>query len=231
MVSSRRYRSRAFTLVELLVVIGIIGVLGGMLLPVLSRARFQAHLTHCRSNLRTIGQALQSYANNNSDFLPFGTAFATNKIWDDATGNPDSLGVLWPLYLPDASVLFCPTDREDEAGIEVPKLGRPAGEAGCDAYCSYIYRQHSFGEGSWKIDRPGTSPQGHPVRALALDGNAPPYGKIVHSNRSVNVLFHDTHVATLSNESNRYSIMAADPMGQFADLQRIFTALDREHGS
>ncbi|MBC8108846.1 MAG: prepilin-type N-terminal cleavage/methylation domain-containing protein [Anaerolineae bacterium] len=63
-------KRRAFTLVELLVVIGIIAVLIGILLPVLGRAQAQARTTACMSNLRQIGIALRAYANDNRDHYP-----------------------------------------------------------------------------------------------------------------------------------------------------------------
>jgi prepilin-type processing-associated H-X9-DG protein len=54
------------------VVIGIIAVLIGILLPALNKARQQAKVVQCQSNLRSIGQGIQLYTVANKGFLPFG---------------------------------------------------------------------------------------------------------------------------------------------------------------
>jgi prepilin-type N-terminal cleavage/methylation domain-containing protein/prepilin-type processing-associated H-X9-DG protein len=76
----------AFTLVELLVVIGIIALLVAILLPALQRARAQANLVQCQSNLRQIGQAITLYVSDNQGRLPYG-------IWN-GYGNQSQLP-LW----------------------------------------------------------------------------------------------------------------------------------------
>ncbi|MFH0964032.1 MAG: type II secretion system protein [Planctomycetota bacterium] len=78
----RRVMRRAFTLMELLVVMVIIAVLVGLLLPALGRAREEARKTQCRSNLRQIGLAMIMYAGDNRGFGP--TVYAEywpNRAW------------------------------------------------------------------------------------------------------------------------------------------------------
>lgn len=72
MINSRKHNnlSLGFTLIELLVVIAIIAILAAILFPVFARARENARLTTCRSNLRQIGAALLMYENDSDETYP-----------------------------------------------------------------------------------------------------------------------------------------------------------------
>jgi prepilin-type N-terminal cleavage/methylation domain-containing protein len=62
--------ARAFTLIELLAVIGVIAILAAMLLPVLAQTKNKAHLTNCINNIKQQGTALALYADENSEYYP-----------------------------------------------------------------------------------------------------------------------------------------------------------------
>src|SRR5687767_4948897 len=75
-------RAGGFTLVELLVVIGIIALLVAILLPSLNKAREQANKAKCLSNLRSLGQAMVLYANDHKDRLPNSTPIGSAYDYD-----------------------------------------------------------------------------------------------------------------------------------------------------
>ena len=120
MSQSRRGRG-AFTLVELLVVIGIIALLVSILLPALNKAREDAKRVRCLSNQRQLVMAWQMYASDckghfaGANTPVFSAAGPDGKGWWNwaAAGNTlDCLyqGKLWP-YLKNYDVYKCPNDR------------------------------------------------------------------------------------------------------------------------
>jgi prepilin-type processing-associated H-X9-DG protein len=66
----RAHRPSFFTLIELLIVFGIICLLAGLLLPALSKARASARLASCMNNLRQIGMGFQAYLQHSGEVFP-----------------------------------------------------------------------------------------------------------------------------------------------------------------
>ena len=108
---------KGFTLVELLVVIGIIALLISILLPSLNRARAEANLIKCESNLRNIGNLLNIYVSENKGYAPYGEVdkdIFTNTIYS-YSGDPTQGPGRW--HWPDTLSLYTNKARSNVAGF------------------------------------------------------------------------------------------------------------------
>jgi prepilin-type N-terminal cleavage/methylation domain-containing protein/prepilin-type processing-associated H-X9-DG protein len=173
--------NNGFTLIELLVVIAIIGILAGILLPVLSRARESARKTQCMSNVKQIGMGLIMYANENSETFPSDSAYG------GASPSTRGLNLLYDTYISDNKVFNCTSDTTVTAALNSGMSASTSGgtEAFTSTQCSYGYdRAHTQADDAdvaLAADRPPATPS-----ATASTAN--------HNGRGQNVVYVDGHV-------------------------------------
>jgi prepilin-type N-terminal cleavage/methylation domain-containing protein/prepilin-type processing-associated H-X9-DG protein len=122
---NRRHGYRGFTLVELLVVIGIIALLISVLLPALTKARRAANTIKCAANVRSILQAMNLYASQYNGYLPGSPNTSGQFIYTDpnyGAGNCPEIISGFDWMSPLCKVM----------GIKIPNLqdGTPAGRGG-----------------------------------------------------------------------------------------------------
>jgi prepilin-type N-terminal cleavage/methylation domain-containing protein/prepilin-type processing-associated H-X9-DG protein len=194
--SSAHHSHKAFTLVELLVVIGIIAVLLGILMPALAGARRQANTVACASNMRSVGAYLLTYANASRGVLfprDLGSSLPRDKRWPvvvmDGVWNPP--------------VMLCPADAE------------PAEQHSYvlnDNLCDYDVRYH-------RTNTPGLSPSevivmGEKVTArddYYMNADEGDYTRVVEfyrhgSSTGSNYLYLDLHVEAKTEADARFGI-------------------------
>ena len=202
-------RQSAFTLVELLVVIGIIALLVSILLPALNKARESAMEVQCASNLRQFGQALHLYANAYNGWTPFGPALLNElEASEILTGVyayvddtfPAGIGLMNPTTLgrTNGLKLKCPAIERD---------GSAWSYAGSNPRTwNYTINTHTFGNGVWYPNRRKlTSVTNQTQRCWLADAhpqdggwetynNNTPISFNRHRKKGANVLYVDGHV-------------------------------------
>jgi prepilin-type N-terminal cleavage/methylation domain-containing protein/prepilin-type processing-associated H-X9-DG protein len=240
---------RAFTLIEVLVVVALIALLVAILLPSLARGKQVAIQSACMSGLRQIGAAIHAYAADSRGCIPYGPKSpppsATNfypltgnvtSLISLESGAPVGLGLLLSRHLGrEKGVLFCPgADQLTDTQAALAAVGFSQVEA------SFYYRHASVAALSGplptpriKIDQLGPNRTGFPIRCLAADTQflAPPMlamfnvnTRTHHQQRLVNALYVDGHVSQHKNLNDRYKIDVA--VSVYDTLNRILSVLE-----
>ena len=142
-VNRRGQPLHGFTLVELLVVIGIIALLIAILLPALNKVRAAARTIECSSQLRQLGIAGIQYAGDNRGTLPSNAVY-NNLHWTSAMA--PSLKLKWAWSRPENATIRiyrCPVDGGAESRYV------PANAASSGYYVTYGLNQESSSPNAW----------------------------------------------------------------------------------
>jgi prepilin-type N-terminal cleavage/methylation domain-containing protein/prepilin-type processing-associated H-X9-DG protein len=209
----KREVPRAFTLVELMVVIGIIAILIALLLPTLTRVREAGNAVKCAAQLRAIGQAIIGYTATHGGLLP---AWSGNHSYPDDIKPDDPLGPGWIVLIepnsgakPDSPLYTCPSYRggdrsityflearytggrvPDDSSMPIARISRSAQFVLSGDVTNIYWYRPPFGD--WDRDFDNTDKDDNLQRCVAFFGEA---GGMNMHRAGNNLLFADGHVA------------------------------------
>lgn len=193
-------RRRGFSLVEILVVVGIVVLLVAILLPVISSVKASSRTSVCSSNLRQLGQAIELYSQDN-DHYPRGLdpADKFTSLWNgsymvstDTLNTTPILATVLSSYVRNDALWSCPAD----SGFDTIESSGEALDARPSCYekfrMSYFYRTElTFLDLSQEhLLRPAET-------NVLFDGNGSWHGTI--DSKRYNVLFADSHVKNIND--------------------------------
>lgn len=238
---------RGFTLVELLVVIGIIAVLISLLLPSLNRAREHARRVQCGANLMQIANYLQIYLNQNRDQLPLGTwtdrADLGYVLWVWQPNDPPSsffcgMGLLVPAGIVsnqvetnDGKVFYCPT--QTNAGTGYNDTGNYwFGLQGAATRMSYTQRPEwwyapvaSPGPYKpWPVRKWGTGPTGNGNYTLTNFSGGPwfpRYNDYKHKALVIDMFVRPEHESMYCGHKTGINVLTSDWNVQFVQISKF----------
>lgn len=208
---------RAFSMIELIVVLSIVMVLTSLLMPGVTHARHAAFRLMCASNLRQIGVAMMLHGEDQNGQLPdshmqeisrFEEMCAINTgLTNDPTHQPryDGLGRLWELrYLDSPRCLYCPAHHHEHTF----ESHEPYFKSIDGSFARRLYSNYHF-TGPWRVGPEGQVEQGG-FRSLNRGGRLVLVTDALRSREEfnhddgMNVLFSDGATAWEADTANRW---------------------------
>ncbi len=206
--SQARVAYSGFTLVELLVVIGVVGVLAALILPSLAQARQKGRATQCLQQVHQLGVALRMYADDHGGLLPEDPPFVQANPW---------IPLLRPFVGSSTNLFRCPADDFGEARVVT---GRS----------SYVLNEYTASGNGDSRSYPIFGPNGEPIPAhefsQRIDGFPRPSDTFLAfevsnvGNSGPGALWHDDHTHPVTWGFGWQHVLAdIDPTrhGRFSD--------------
>ncbi len=117
--------SRAFTMIELMVMVTAIGGFAGLLVPMFSSTHERACRVSCRGSLKQMGIAMEMYAADWGNYMPHRSeGFARQQLSDRAGTFSDGFGLLFGGYVSHLQAFFCPSEVEYTLEASYDAIGR-----------------------------------------------------------------------------------------------------------
>ncbi len=116
-------KGNGMTLIELLIVIGLIAILAGLIYPVLMTVQERARITYCVNSLNQVGAALHMYAQDHDDFVPPYTNYVLSGpddkyLYLPNSNDPALFEAAYAPYTRNRQIWYCPLDPY--AGMDTP---------------------------------------------------------------------------------------------------------------
>ena len=180
-------RSKAFTLLELMIVIVVVAIVAGLLLPLIVHKREMSRRAVCQANLKQIGLAVSMYSNDWKDWYPT-TGVGVPQGQEEPLR---SLSLLACCYGGDPQIFVCPSTNEQPQRL-VTRNHRPVTFM-TPKGCSYAYDHQ----------KPPKTPPQVAIGADKPDPTSPgTRNSANHRNQGQNVLYFDCHAEWASNVSS-----------------------------
>jgi prepilin-type N-terminal cleavage/methylation domain-containing protein/prepilin-type processing-associated H-X9-DG protein len=250
-MTPRRARG-AFTLVELLVVIGIIAVLVAILLPVMGKARESARRTACLSNLRQVHAVFNLYAIENRDHVPLGYRRTNpaampakgfnSMVYSATSGRYCLFGILYMNgKMREPEVFFCPSNLDPQSDLQSELNPWPPGpdgpEPGKNAFAGYGCRPeveladefHIYGNVIDGVKVPVPKLSHFKSKAIFADLTATPARLDRRHKQGVNALYGDGSAMWIDRSGFNDDLLASTGVTAAFNVyqDRIWTVLDK----